>query len=49
MQIYNRDGIWLINAAHPPGTELGVDYVRSGESRSGRGRLSELSLRAVGE
>jgi hypothetical protein len=47
--VYTRNDIWGLVTEHGPGTELTVDYVRGGEWRQGKGKLSDESLAAIGE
>jgi uncharacterized protein YndB with AHSA1/START domain len=47
--VYERADLWALFGVHPAGTELDVEFVRGRERMHGRGRLSELKLRAVGE
>ena len=47
--VYTRSDIWQINERRAPGTELEVQFVRGRELMTGRGKLSPLQSRAVGE
>lgn len=47
--VYTRSDLWQLCSAREPGTELEVEFVRGRELRRGRGRLSEVAVRAVGE
>jgi uncharacterized protein YndB with AHSA1/START domain len=50
--IYTRANVWTLIQEHAPGTELEVEFLRGGERRRGRGKLSpyrDRRLAAVGE
>jgi uncharacterized protein YndB with AHSA1/START domain len=47
--VYSRSDLWLLNDLLEPGSELEVEFVRGRELRSGRGRLSPVDARLVGE
>jgi len=47
--VYSRSDLWLLNDLLEAGSELEVEFVRGRELRSGRGRLSPVDARLVGE
>ena len=47
--VFRRSDVWTINGIVAPGTEVEVEYLRSGERRTGRGRLSTAAMSALGE
>jgi S1-C subfamily serine protease len=49
VSVFRRSDVWAVNGLVPPGTEVAVQYVRSGELCTGRGRLSPVARRALGE
>jgi hypothetical protein len=49
VSVFRRSDVWAVNGLVPPGTEVDVQYVRSGELATGRGRLSPVGLRVLGE
>jgi uncharacterized protein YndB with AHSA1/START domain len=49
VSVFRRSDVWALNGSVAPGTEIEVQYVRSGELRSGTARLSPVARRALGE
>jgi uncharacterized protein YndB with AHSA1/START domain len=49
VSVFRRSDVWAINGLVPPGTEIDVEYVRSGERRTGTGHLSPVAARVLGE
>jgi uncharacterized protein YndB with AHSA1/START domain len=47
--IYTREDIWLLVTEHEAGREFSVEFIRDGQVLSGKGRLSALEMRMVGE
>ena len=47
--IYTREDVWLLVTEHEPGKEIEVDFIRGEKLMSGKGRLSDLEMRMVGE
>jgi uncharacterized protein YndB with AHSA1/START domain len=47
--VYQRSDLWMVNGLLEPGTELEVEFVRGRELLRGRGRLSPMTDRLVGE
>jgi uncharacterized protein YndB with AHSA1/START domain len=47
--VYQRSDLWMVNGLLEPGTELDVEFVRGRELMRGRGRLSPMTDRLVGE
>ena len=45
VSVFRRSDVWTVNGLVPPGTEIDVDYVRSGTLHTGRGHLSPVALR----
>jgi uncharacterized protein YndB with AHSA1/START domain len=49
VSVFRRSEVWSVNGLVPPGTEVDVQYVRSGELCTGRGRMSPIARRVLGE
>ena len=47
--VFRRSDVWAINGLVPPGTAVQVEYLRSGERRTGTGHLSPVAARLLGE
>ena len=47
--VFTRSDMWLIGGLFAAGTALDVEYVRNGALATGKGRLSPLTARTLGE